>query len=197
MPGEQEHRRIVAGLPLAVMAAVVLLDQVSKWIIVRTLGPDQHGHQREIIPAVLGFHYVENTGAAFGIFRGQMVLLTIMATLVVVGIIIIYRRVPDPGPWMMVSLGLLLGGALGNLIDRFRLGYVVDFVSVSVWPKFNVADSAITIGVVVIGWSILFGKGMWAGEPTDADEKSAPAESSGSAPEPRGLGSMSHDVRER
>jgi signal peptidase II len=67
---------------------------------------------------------------------------------VLLGLIISYRRVPDPSLFLSIGLGLLLGGAVGNLIDRFRLGYVVDFVAVGIWPKFNIADSALTNGVL-------------------------------------------------
>jgi signal peptidase II len=134
---------------------VVAVDQLSKWAIVRELGPSQGNHRTEVARNLLAFHYVENSGAAFGVFRGQTVVLTAVAAFVVVALIFSYRRARHATWQLTTGLGLILGGAIGNLVDRIRLGYVVDFVSVSVWPKFNVADGAITIGVLLIAWHAL------------------------------------------
>jgi len=104
--------------------------------------------------------HVHNTGAAFGLFQGQSFLLTIVAsvgiTVLLVYALVIYRRFPllDNRLGRPV-LGLVLGGAVGNLIDRLRFGYVTDFIGVGLWPAFNIADSAITIGVVLLTYSLL------------------------------------------
>ena len=142
-------------LPATLALAVALLDQLAKAAVVAWLGPAQPRHRAELIDAVLAFEYVENTGAAFGSFRGQSSLLAAVALAIVAGLVVYYRRVTRPTPLLAASLGLLAGGALGNLIDRLRLGHVVDFVAVGVWPKFNVADAAVTLGVLLLAWHVL------------------------------------------
>ncbi|HET8523046.1 MAG TPA: signal peptidase II [Thermomicrobiales bacterium] len=146
------------GLPLLIVAAILIADQSAKWLVTRALGPEQLTHRHELLGSVLAIDYVENTGAAFGVLQGQTGVLTAVALFVLIGLIVSYRRVPDPSFFLTVGLGLLLGGALGNLLDRVRLGYVVDFVAVGIWPKFNVADSAITIGVLLLAVQ------FWRGE---------------------------------
>jgi signal peptidase II len=146
------------GLPLLIVAAILIADQSAKWLVTRALGPEHPTHRHELLGSVLAIDYVENTGAAFGVLQGQTGVLTAVALFVLIGLIVSYRRVPDPSFFLTVGLGLLLGGALGNLLDRVRLGYVVDFVAVGIWPKFNVADSAITIGVLLLAVQ------FWRGE---------------------------------
>ena len=151
-----DHRRASpAALPSLVILVTVAVDQVTKWLVGRTLGPGRADRRIEILEPVLALEYVENTGAAFGTFRGQGVLLSLLAVLVLSGLVVYYRRMAVPSRLATASLGLLAGGAVGNLLDRFRLGYVVDFVAVGVWPKFNVADSAITVGVALLAWQVL------------------------------------------
>jgi len=104
--------------------------------------------------------HVNNTGAAFGLFQGQSFLLTIVAlvgiTVLLVYVLVIYRKFPLLDNRLGRStLGLVLGGAVGNLIDRLRFGYVTDFISVGLWPAFNIADSAITVGVILFAYSFL------------------------------------------
>jgi signal peptidase II len=146
-------RRLV--VPAFVATLVVAVDQASKAAIVAWLGRDEPEHRWELAGALLAVEYVENTGAAFGSFRDQGAWLIPVALAVVVGLVVYYRRVARPSPVLALSLGLLIGGALGNLIDRWRLGYVVDFVAVGVWPKFNVADAAVSLGVVLLAWHAL------------------------------------------
>jgi signal peptidase II len=147
------RRRLATPLLLALL--VVLADQVSKWAVIRELGPTRDDHRTELLSSVLALHYVENSGAAFGFLRGQSLLLTVVAAAVVVSLVFSYQRMQHATWQLTAGLGLLLGGAIGNLVDRIRLGYVVDFVEVSAWPKFNIADSAITIGVIFIAWHAL------------------------------------------
>jgi signal peptidase II len=143
------------ALPILFAVLIAAVDQLSKWVIVRDLGPSSENHRTELIGDLIAFHYVENSGAAFGMLRGQAVVLTVMAGAVVAAMIFSYRRTQHSSWQLTAGLGLLLGGAIGNLADRIRLGYVVDFFALSVWPKFNVADSAITIGVLLIAWHLL------------------------------------------
>jgi len=139
-------------LPVTVAGIAVAFDQVTKAIASSSLGRDADTHRFELLGSLLAFEYIENTGAAFGVLNGQGVALTLIAAGIVALLIWRYVRVGLSSPMLAASLGLLIGGALGNIIDRVRLGYVVDFIAVGVWPKFNVADSAVTIGVVLIAW---------------------------------------------
>ena len=141
--------------PLGVALAVVALDQVTKVMVAATLGPGQPSHRVEILGSVFAIRYVENRGAAFGVLRGQGAVLSLLALAVVAGLVIYYRRVAVHSPSLAIGIGLVGGGAVGNLLDRARLGYVVDFIAVGPWPKFNVADSAITVGVLLLAWRVL------------------------------------------
>jgi len=137
---------------------VVVADQLSKLWIRSNLAVEQSLFE-------LGFFQIirvpHNTGAAFGLFQGQSFALTIVS-LVAIAIILcyalfIYRRFPllDSMP-NRIAIGLILGGTVGNLIDRLRFGGVIDFISVgSWWPAFNIADSAVTVGVIIFAYSLL------------------------------------------
>lgn len=103
---------------------------------------------------------VHNTGAAFGLFQGQSFPLTIAASIGVVALLIYalfaYRHFPILDNRLGKSaLGLMLGGTVGNLIDRLRFGYVTDFIDFNLWPTFNIADAAVTIGIILFAYSLL------------------------------------------
>ena len=104
--------------------------------------------------------HIHNTGAAFGLFQGHSFALTIV-TLVGIAVILLfalllYRHSPYLDNMLSrVALGLVLGGTIGNLIDRLRFGYVTDFIDFGFWPAFNIADSAITVGVIIFAYSLL------------------------------------------
>ena len=98
--------------------------------------------------------YVENTGAAFGLGRGAGKLLTIVSIALVVGLQYLRRRWPKNDIWLQGGALLVTTGAIGNLYDRFRFGYVVDFLHIHHWPVFNVADSCITIGALMLAWGM-------------------------------------------
>jgi signal peptidase II len=147
------HRaREALAAPLLIATIIVFVDQFTKWLVTRSLGPDAEDHRAAFFGPHMVIQYVENSGAAFGLLRGQTFLLTFVALAVVIALIFSYQRARNPSWQLVWGLGLLLGGALGNLIDRIRLGYVVDYVAISIWPKFNIADSAITLGVLLIAW---------------------------------------------
>ena len=142
-------------LTAALGLGVLLVDQLTKALIIDRIGPDAPDRVIVLIPGWLRLIYVENTGAAFGTFQGNSPILTVLA-LVVVGVIIAYfRQSLLRSTWLSVALGLQLGGAIGNVIDRLRLGYVVDFIDFPHWPTFNMADSAITVGVVMLAIYLL------------------------------------------
>jgi len=148
------HRRVGGrnfALAAIVMLAIIAADQASKaWVLTR-LGPNGDSTVIKVIPGFLRFIYVENTGAAFGLFQGKSPVLTILAMVVIAFLIVYFRKAIAQSLWLSIALGLQLGGALGNVIDRFRHGFVVDFVNVPKWPTFNVSDSAITVGVIMLG----------------------------------------------
>ena len=103
---------------------------------------------------------VHNTGAVFGLFQGQSFLLTIIALVGVVALLLyvffFYRKLPFLNNRLgKLALGLVLGGTVGNLIDRIYLDYVTDFIVVSIWPAFNIADPAIVVGVIILAYSLL------------------------------------------
>jgi signal peptidase II len=134
---------------------VLVLDQLSKFMATLYVAPAGRGGI-QVLGLPLYLTYVTNTGAAFGILRDQVLLLAGIALVVIAATVYIERRGPPTGLWIRVALGLQLGGALGNLMDRLRLGYVVDFIDLRWWPVFNLADSAIVIGVAMIVASMIF-----------------------------------------
>ncbi len=137
---------------LLIAAAIVALDQLTKWYIRANL---DRGDAWPSSDWWLKVAHITNSGAAFGIFQGAGPLLAVTSVL---GMAFILIYLFNPGfahPLMRLGLAFMLGGAIGNLIDRVTEGEVVDFIKVPNWPAFNVADSAITIGVLCLLWAIL------------------------------------------
>ncbi len=134
----------------ALAGLVILLDQLTKWLVVKNM---ELGERILILEPNLSFLSHRNSGAAWGMLEGQMWLFTIVTIVVVVGIIYYFHKEAQGHPLFSLSLMLLLGGALGNFIDRMIRGEVVDFISVIIpgihyhFPIFNIADAALTIGV--------------------------------------------------
>ena len=145
-------------LLLSVAAVVLALDVVTKVLAVRLLTP---GEPVSIIGDTVTWTLVRNSGAAFSMATGYTWVLTLVATGVVIGIIWMGRRLVSP--WWAIGLGMILGGALGNLVDRFfrapgpLSGHVVDFLSIGWWPVFNVADPAVVGGAILLVILSLFG----------------------------------------
>jgi signal peptidase II len=138
--------------------AVIALDQWTK-SLARTylLGVDGSGPRSiPILGNYVRLTYVENRGAAFGLLQDQTAFFVLVGLVVIVVIVASYRQIANPSWTLNLCLGLQMGGALGNLVDRIRYGYVVDFFDLTVWPVFNVADSAICVGVGLLAWNLLF-----------------------------------------
>ena len=134
---------------------VVAADQLSKLWIRSNLAIGQS------IPETGFFRltHIHNTGAAFGLFHGQSFSLTIVGLVgtVVLLFYILFIRYRFPrldNRLSMLALGLVLGGTIGNLIDRLHFGYVTDFIDIGIWPTFNIADSAITVGIIIFAYSL-------------------------------------------
>jgi signal peptidase II len=136
-------------------ALTILADQVSKAYVVRHLPPYDSWVPIGFIEPLFKFTHVHNTGASFGMFPQGGSVFLVIALIVSLVIVYYYRQIP-PQAWLTrLALGLQLGGALGNAVDRIRLGYVVDFFHVEHFPVFNVADSSIVIGVCLLALEML------------------------------------------
>ena len=165
---------IYRGAYLAVSLAVLFLDQWSKGLVTRTMEVHQ---SKTIITDVFDLTYVRNTGAAFGLFASvdssvKAILLNSIAVIVFLIVSAYALRSSHKSVRLQVGLALILGGAVGNLLDRVRFGYVVDFLDFSIsghhWPAFNVADSAICIGVGLLFLDMLGSDDAPAERPTPA-----------------------------
>jgi signal peptidase II len=130
-----------------IAAAVFLLDQGTKLLVSLTLAT---GRSVSLIAHILSLTHVHNTGAAFGIFKNGTIAFVVISIIAVLTIIFYVRRKPPGTGAVNAALALILGGACGNMVDRLRLGYVIDFIDIHVWPVFNIADSAISIGTVLL-----------------------------------------------
>lgn len=144
-------QRRATGLLFALAAAWVAVDQATKALALARL---EHGESVPVIDGVLHWTLQRNPGAAFSLFTGVPWLFTVLAS--IISIVIIVRAPRVVGRMNGVALGLVLGGALGNLIDRiarppalFR-GHVIDFIDLRVWPVFNLADSGIVVGAILL-----------------------------------------------
>ncbi len=162
---EQRRRWLIF---LAIAATVVALDQITKfWVDASFSEAGVHPLPGAVQPTPIVDGLVRiaksyNTGGIFGLFGNSAIVLALAST-IVIGLIVVYQaREGVGGPWLLtVALGLLLGGAIGNFLDRIRLGAVIDFVDMGVgdfrWYTFNVADSAISIALVVLVFLSIFG----------------------------------------
>ncbi|WP_028986911.1 signal peptidase II [Thermicanus aegyptius] len=137
---------------------VFLLDQGSKWMVVHFMN---YGDTIPLWPGVFHITSHRNAGAAFGILQNQRGLFLLITVVVVVGIVAVLWRLKGKNPLLSVALSLVLGGALGNFLDRLVAGEVVDFLDFRLihYPIFNLADSSIVIGVGLILFDSLFSGG--------------------------------------
>jgi signal peptidase II len=150
--------------PMIIIAAVVVfLDQLTKEIVRRTVA---NTGTIEVIKDFFQITYAENTGAAFGMFRGQNIAFIFIGFIAIIFIFFYYRQFKSD-LWMRISLGFIMGGALGNLIDRIVFRYVTDFIHIRWWflelrwwPAFNLADASVVIGatMMVLG---MFKRNIW------------------------------------
>lgn len=145
------ERPVSAGLAqwlaLALVAgAVVAADQLTKQLVVSTVGLNEH-------VAVVGpfsIRHVHNSGIAFGLFSSATGMVAFLTVVAVAAMLVVFHRSARRHGALPVALGLVLGGSLANLLDRVRLGYVVDFLDLEFWPAFNLADTAIVVGVALL-----------------------------------------------
>jgi signal peptidase II len=134
-----------AGL-LAVAAAAVAGDQLTKHVVSSNLALDQSTH----VIGPLSIHRVDNSGIAFGLFTSATAAVIVLTALAVCWMLVYFARRGARHPVIPAALGLLIGGSVSNLVDRVRLGHVTDFIDFGWWPAFNLADSFIVIGVAML-----------------------------------------------
>lgn len=164
--------------PFLLSLLTALVDQVSKYFVVRYLAP---GESLYLLGYALRLEHVHNTGVSFGQFQSYPAVITVLGLVTVVLLLLAYPYLLTPARWANAALGLVIGGAIGNLIDRVATAwqygldraYVVDFIGVSIWPTFNVADSALTVGTLTYGlylllWGTRKGK-RWPRKESPAD----------------------------
>lgn len=151
---------------LPAMALLFLaFDQFTKYLVVTNLALYEVRRPTPALAHLFSFTYVTNTGAAFGFFPNGSFVLVIVAVVVILAIALYFRHVPSDEWLLKISLAMQLGGALGNLLDRVRLGYVVDFMDFHMWPVFNFADTFIVVGVSLLAYRLLLHPSVWsAGE---------------------------------
>jgi signal peptidase II len=147
-----------------IMLGIVVVDQTSKWLVAKYIPLES---TVDIIKGYFRLWHVRNSGAIWGFFSGHpnKLIPIILTALAIVALLIVsyfFLRTPDRCRLELAAYTIIMGGALGNIIDRLRLGYVVDFLDVYIksqhWPTFNCADSCISIAVVLLAWSIWRGK---------------------------------------
>jgi signal peptidase II len=164
-----------------VLPAVALLtlaaDQLSKRFVITNLLPGQSVILAPWLTPVFQLTYITNTGVVFGLLPGLGDFFIIVAVLVIIGLLLYHRHLPE-GQWLIrTAMGLQLGGASGNLLDRLLHGSVIDFIDVSFWPLrdwpvFNLADGSIVAGAILLGAAMLWDR--------EDQKEAAPAESEGS-----------------
>ncbi len=160
------------GLVYLLAGVIVLVDQYTKHLVRNNLAINESYSPWPWLAPYARLLHIQNTGAAFGLFKEAGLFFTIVAVIVSLVIIIYAARLPAGQWWMRVALGMQLGGAVGNLIDRLFFGPVTDFVSVGNFAIFNVADASISLGVVLLALLMVF----------EARSGPAPSESTGALP---------------
>ena len=142
----------VKAVILLLTAIVVLAaDQVTKALVVANLAI---GEKAQVVGDLMQVWHAQNRGASFSLFQGWSIVFLVVSVLSIGMVAYFHRCLRDRSPWLHVVLGVVLGGTLGNFIDRLRQGYVTDWLSIGIgdtrWPTFNVADSSLVIGIGIL-----------------------------------------------
>jgi signal peptidase II len=180
-----KHARLYDMFALLIALVVVTLDQWTKWLVVTRLSPPNQGIDFSLIGQYLVVDYIQNRGAAFSILENTSLLAVLIAVALAV-IVFLYVRMLNNGPLRYkLIFGLIIGGALGNLVDRLHNGgYVVDFIFFRIpqihfnFAVFNLADASISVGVFLLFIFVLFGgkRGQVTGEENEAQARSSSSE---------------------
>jgi signal peptidase II len=177
LPDNEKSRisgRLFSSLILLAVAILILvLDQLTKAWVSSALPEGGWWSPLPGLWRIFRITHITNSGAAFGIFPNQGNFFIFIAILVAVAIVLYYRYLPA-GEWLVrLSLGLQLGGAIGNLLDRLRYGHVVDFIDIGFWPIFNLADLAIVTGVAILAYR------LWREDSSPSESPLTPADKEG------------------
>ncbi|NLZ54251.1 MAG: signal peptidase II [Thermoanaerobacteraceae bacterium] len=132
---------------------ILALDLFTKYLVQKNMQPYQ---TIPVIDNIFHITYVQNTGAAFSILKGKTLFFTMVSSVVILAIVLILIKHPIKNKVFRIVIAMILGGAIGNLVDRLRFGYVVDFLDFRVWPVFNIADCAIVVGALILAYFITF-----------------------------------------
>ena len=135
------------ALIFSTAAVILIIDHITKFFVIHNFKDNE---SLPVIKNIFHLTFVTNSGTAFGLFRGINLFFILLS--IAVAIILVYsiRKIKEKDKAMQFAVGLLLGGTLGNLMDRIVHGFVIDFLDFQVWPVFNIADSAISIGVAIL-----------------------------------------------
>jgi signal peptidase II len=152
----KEVSAIIDQMIFIIVTSVIIFDQITKFLAVKFL---QLNIPFPLIKNFLNLTLVHNRGAAFGLLQNQL-LLFVLVSLLAIGLIFYNLKHKANSIILKITLSLILGGAIGNLIDRLRFGFVIDFLDLRVWPVFNLADSVITLAALVLSWELLFNKNV-------------------------------------
>lgn len=170
------------ALIACIALTVVVLDQISKYLVSTRLPLNERWNPIEWLRPIITLTYIHNTGAAFGILQNQNLFFTVVAITVITVIVFYLRSAPEQDTLVAIALGLQLGGAIGNLLDRLRYGYVIDFIHLQFWAISNVADVSISAGVLLLAYHLLFRAGkdegdqrVQANSPRDDSHEQTPA----------------------
>ncbi len=144
------------SITLVVAGIVLALDQYTKYLVESRLPLYEVYAPFPSIEQFFRFFHTTNTGAAFGILQDANTILAVIASIVTVVVIYFNHILPADNRILRVALGLQLGGIVGNLLDRIQLGHVTDFLDFGPWPVFNIADTALVSGVILLGYLMLF-----------------------------------------
>jgi signal peptidase II len=140
-----------AAVLLLTALALLIADQVTKALVVADLAV---GQKFNVIGDLVQIWHVQNRGAAFSLFQGGTLLFLVVSVLSIGLVVYFHRGLRDRSPWLHLVLGMVLGGTLGNFVDRLRQGYVTDWLSVGVgdtrWPTFNIADASVVVGIGIL-----------------------------------------------
>ncbi|MDI6809445.1 MAG: signal peptidase II [Candidatus Eisenbacteria bacterium] len=162
-----------SGKLLLTAAVALIIDMASKWFVAHMMFPNE---SRPLIGDFVRITLVRNTGSAFGFFSGQRTTLIVISVVAILLLGYLIVRSRERSYLSMISLGLVLGGALGNLVDRVRVGRVIDFLDVGFgrhrWPVFNFADACVTVGVAILAVSLYTGGEKAAGKRSEKESLS-------------------------
>lgn len=154
-PNPTKQRKHERWIMYIIAITVILLDQLTKEIVRSTMPLYSSWAPFPAIESFFRFTHATNTGVAFGLFQNGNGLFAVFASAIAIGIIFFNQRLSFGNPLLRVALGLQLGGAIGNLIDRLLQGWVTDFLDFGPWPIFNVADMAVVGGVILLAYILL------------------------------------------